>query len=160
MNRRGRRETRLGAGTAIVASVDWAWSTASLLRPANKRNCQHRAESHRHASNAPTPAPAHDDVVHSESFLQSLMRRQLSLSISCAATFFVALLGLPLLNYFAPDTDGDAGGRFHPELARPRRAVLPVRVDHLVRVHQALDCAGRRRSGAGREPETELPLTA
>lgn len=31
------------------------------------------------------------------------MRRQLSLSISCAATFFVALLGLPLLNYFAPD---------------------------------------------------------
>jgi uncharacterized membrane protein (DUF485 family) len=30
------------------------------------------------------------------------MRRQLSLSISCAATFFVALLGLPLLNYFAP----------------------------------------------------------
>jgi len=31
------------------------------------------------------------------------MRRQLSLSISCAATFFVALLGLPLLNYFAPE---------------------------------------------------------
>jgi uncharacterized membrane protein (DUF485 family) len=47
--------------------------------------------------------PNHDDVVHSESFLRSLMRRQLSLSIACAATFFVALLGLPLLNYFAPD---------------------------------------------------------
>jgi uncharacterized membrane protein (DUF485 family) len=30
------------------------------------------------------------------------MRRQLSLSVSCAATFLVALLGLPLLNYFAP----------------------------------------------------------
>jgi uncharacterized membrane protein (DUF485 family) len=30
------------------------------------------------------------------------MRRQLSLSISCAATFLVALLGMPLLNYFAP----------------------------------------------------------
>ncbi len=30
------------------------------------------------------------------------MRRQLSLSIACAATFLVALLGLPLLNYFAP----------------------------------------------------------
>src|SRR5207248_6143742 len=44
----------------------------------------------------------HEDVVHSESFLRSLMRRQLSLSISCAATFFVALLGMPLLNYFAP----------------------------------------------------------
>ena len=48
-------------------------------------------------------SPEHDDVVHSESFLRSLMRRQLSLSISCAATFFVALLGLPLLNYFAPE---------------------------------------------------------
>jgi uncharacterized membrane protein (DUF485 family) len=31
------------------------------------------------------------------------MRRQLSLSISCAATFLVALLALPLLNYFAAD---------------------------------------------------------
>lgn len=46
--------------------------------------------------------PARDDAVHSESFLRSLMRRQLSLSISCAATFLVALLGMPLLNYFAP----------------------------------------------------------
>ena len=49
----------------------------------------------------PTP-PENGDIVHSESFLRSLMRRQLSLSISCAATFFIALLGLPLLNYFAP----------------------------------------------------------
>jgi uncharacterized membrane protein (DUF485 family) len=49
-----------------------------------------------------SPTPAHDDVVHSESFLRSLMRRQLSLSIACAGTFLVALLGLPLLNYFAP----------------------------------------------------------
>ena len=50
----------------------------------------------------PPPTPAHDDVVHSESFLRSLMRRQLGLSIACAATFLVALLGMPLLNYFAP----------------------------------------------------------
>ena len=49
-----------------------------------------------------SPTPAHDDVVHSESFLRSLRRRQLSLSIACAATFLVALLGMPLLNYFAP----------------------------------------------------------
>lgn len=49
------------------------------------------------------PSPTdHDDMVHSESFLASLMRRQLALSISCAATFMIALLGLPLLNYFAP----------------------------------------------------------
>lgn len=49
------------------------------------------------------PSPtSHDDVVHSESFLRSLMRRQLSLSISCATTFLLALVGLPLLNYFAP----------------------------------------------------------
>ncbi len=49
----------------------------------------------------PTP-PAHDDLVHSESFLRLLMRRQLALSTACAATFLVALLCLPLLNYFAP----------------------------------------------------------
>jgi uncharacterized membrane protein (DUF485 family) len=49
----------------------------------------------------PTP-PARDDVVHSEGFLRALMRRQLGLSISCAVAFLVALLGLPLLNYFAP----------------------------------------------------------
>lgn len=41
--------------------------------------------------------------MHSEAFLHRLMRRQLQLSISCAATFLVALLALPLLNYFAPE---------------------------------------------------------
>ena len=50
----------------------------------------------------PPSPPAHDDVVHSESFLRLLMRRQLGLSIACAATFLVALLGMPLLNYFTP----------------------------------------------------------
>jgi uncharacterized membrane protein (DUF485 family) len=49
-----------------------------------------------------SPIPPHDEGVHSESFLRSLMRRQLRLSIACATTFLVALLGLPLLNYFAP----------------------------------------------------------
>lgn len=43
------------------------------------------------------------DVIHSEEFLQSLMRRQLVLSISCAASFVLGLFGLPLLNYFAPE---------------------------------------------------------
>ena len=42
-------------------------------------------------------------MLHSESFLRSLMRRQLSLSISCAVTFLIALLGMPLLNYFMPE---------------------------------------------------------
>jgi uncharacterized membrane protein (DUF485 family) len=41
--------------------------------------------------------------MHSEAFLHSLMRRQLKLSIACAATFLVALLGLPMLNYFFPE---------------------------------------------------------
>ncbi|MEQ1842594.1 MAG: DUF485 domain-containing protein [Verrucomicrobiales bacterium] len=41
--------------------------------------------------------------IHSDDFLQELMRRQLRLSVACAATFLVALLGLPLLNYFFPD---------------------------------------------------------
>lgn len=31
------------------------------------------------------------------------MARQLKLSISCAATFLVALLALPLANYFMPE---------------------------------------------------------
>jgi len=49
----------------------------------------------------PTPPP-HDDRVHSEEFLHTLMRRQLKLSITCAAAFLIGLIGLPLLNYFAP----------------------------------------------------------
>ena len=48
--------------------------------------------------------PAHDDFIHSETFLRRLMRRQLRLSVACAATFSLVLFGLPLLNYFAPDT--------------------------------------------------------
>lgn len=44
--------------------------------------------------------------MHSEAFLHRLMRRQLELSISCAAAFLVALLGLPLLNYFLPELMG------------------------------------------------------
>ena len=49
------------------------------------------------------PSPSsRENTIHSESFLRSLMRRQLALSIACAATFLVALLGLPLLNYFLP----------------------------------------------------------
>jgi uncharacterized membrane protein (DUF485 family) len=30
------------------------------------------------------------------------MRRQLRLSVACAATFLIALIGMPLLNYLAP----------------------------------------------------------
>jgi len=40
---------------------------------------------------------------HSETFLHSLMRRQLRLSISCAAAFLIVLLGLPMANYFFPE---------------------------------------------------------
>src|SRR5438105_3306713 len=42
-------------------------------------------------------------LVHSEAFLHSLMRKQLRLSLFCAASFMVALLGLPLANYFLPE---------------------------------------------------------
>jgi uncharacterized membrane protein (DUF485 family) len=48
---------------------------------------------------APSSPPG---SMHSEDFLRSLMRRQLKLSVACAATFLIALLGMPLLNYFAP----------------------------------------------------------
>lgn len=48
--------------------------------------------------------PAREQVdIHSESFLHSLMRRQLKLSIASAITFLLALLGLPLANYFWPE---------------------------------------------------------
>lgn len=47
--------------------------------------------------------PTTPDAVHSEEFLRLLMRRQLKLSVACAATFLIALLGMPLLNYFAPE---------------------------------------------------------
>jgi uncharacterized membrane protein (DUF485 family) len=46
--------------------------------------------------------PSTPDAVHSEEFLHLLMRRQLKLSVACAATFLVGLIGLPLLNYYAP----------------------------------------------------------
>lgn len=49
------------------------------------------------------PTPPTDDVVHGESFLRSLMRRQLVLSITCASAFLVVLFGLPAANYFAPE---------------------------------------------------------
>jgi uncharacterized membrane protein (DUF485 family) len=65
------------------------------------RPCSARFPSHL-GPRMPPSTPSPDDVVHSESFLRSLMRRQLQLSITCATTFLVALLGMPLLNYFAP----------------------------------------------------------
>jgi uncharacterized membrane protein (DUF485 family) len=46
--------------------------------------------------------PDHRDFIHSEEFLQGLMKRQLRLSLACALAFLLLLLGLPLLNYFAP----------------------------------------------------------
>ena len=58
------------------------------------------------------PQPPNRPDIHSESFLHQLMRRQLKLSIACAATFMVALLGLPLLNYFAPELMAKRVGGF------------------------------------------------
>src|SRR5262249_14317471 len=40
---------------------------------------------------------------HSESFLHSLMRKQLRLAIGCAVAFLVVLLGLPLANFLFPE---------------------------------------------------------
>ena len=48
-------------------------------------------------------SPTEKPDIHSEAFLQTLMRRQLKLSVASAATFLVALLGLPLANYYFPD---------------------------------------------------------
>lgn len=46
--------------------------------------------------------PSPPDAIHSEEFLRLLMRRQLKLSVACAATFLIALIGMPLLNFYAP----------------------------------------------------------
>jgi uncharacterized membrane protein (DUF485 family) len=52
------------------------------------------------------------DFIHSEEFLHRLMRRQLRLSIACAVAFLVLLLGLPLMNYFAPELMATRVGGF------------------------------------------------
>ena len=49
------------------------------------------------------PQTAEKVDVHSEAFLHRLMKGQLRLSIGCAAAFLIALLGLPLANYFFPE---------------------------------------------------------
>ncbi len=49
------------------------------------------------------PPPDRRIDMHSEEFLHSLMSKQLKLSIGCALAFLIALLGLPLLNYYAPE---------------------------------------------------------
>jgi uncharacterized membrane protein (DUF485 family) len=41
--------------------------------------------------------------LHSEAFLQMLMRRQLTLSLSLASVFVVIIFGVPLLNMYMPD---------------------------------------------------------
>lgn len=56
--------------------------------------------------------PDESDFIHSEQFLKGLMKRQLKLSISCAAAFLLLLLGLPLLNYFAPELMATRVGGF------------------------------------------------
>jgi uncharacterized membrane protein (DUF485 family) len=49
-----------------------------------------------------TPTEETPSFIHSDTFLHGLMKRQLKLSITCAAAFLIVLFGLPLLNYFAP----------------------------------------------------------
>ena len=56
-------------------------------------------------------SPAKPDM-HSEEFLHSLMRKQLKLSIACALSFMLVLLGLPLANYFAPELMATRVGGF------------------------------------------------
>jgi uncharacterized membrane protein (DUF485 family) len=49
------------------------------------------------------PSSDSNDFIHSEDFLRGLMKRQLKLSISCAAAFLLLLFGLPVANYVAPE---------------------------------------------------------
>jgi len=59
-----------------------------------------------------TPPPDHDDFIHSEEFLNELMKRQLRLSVTCATAFLLLLFGLPLLNYFIPEFMAQRVGGF------------------------------------------------
>lgn len=56
--------------------------------------------------------PDHTDFIHSEEFLHGLMKRQLKLSITCAAAFLIVLIGLPLANYLAPEFMAQRVGGF------------------------------------------------
>ncbi len=58
------------------------------------------------------PTPEHDDFIHSEEFLHGLMKRQLRLSVACAAAFLIVLFGLPLANYYFPDFMAQRVGGF------------------------------------------------
>lgn len=56
--------------------------------------------------------PKETDFIHSEQFLHELMKRQLKLSISCAAAFLILLFGMPLLNYLVPEFMAQRVGGF------------------------------------------------
>lgn len=60
----------------------------------------------------PDPSPDTSSMIHSEAFLNGLMRRQLRLSITCAAAFILLLFGMPLANYFAPSWMAQEVGGF------------------------------------------------
>ena len=86
----------------------------------------------------PPPIPAHDDVVHSESFLRLLMRRQLSLSITSGVAFLGALLALEADAFrggerFVLLEDRDRDGRFQ---LLDERACLVELVGRMVRARR------------------------
>ena len=58
------------------------------------------------------PPPDSNDFIHSEEFLHGLMKRQLRLSVACAAAFLTVLIGLPLANYLAPEFMAQRVGGF------------------------------------------------
>ncbi|MBX7158624.1 MAG: DUF485 domain-containing protein [Verrucomicrobiae bacterium] len=52
------------------------------------------------------------EEIHSEAFLHRMMQRQLKLSITCAAIFLIAVLSLPLFNYYFPELMATSLGGF------------------------------------------------
>jgi uncharacterized membrane protein (DUF485 family) len=71
-------------------------------------SCLHASLPHRNPIETPIPQamtqppPDDTDFIHSEDFLRGLMKRQLRLSVSCAAAFLLMLFGLPVMNFLAP----------------------------------------------------------
>ncbi len=70
------------------------------------------SEISQNTTSSSSPEPTSSDFIHSEEFLTRLMRRQVRLSIVCSLAFIIVLLGLPLLNYFAPDLMSTRVGGF------------------------------------------------
>ena len=94
-----------------------------------------------------------------ESLLHTVMAKQASLSLKVSVVFVAILVGLPLLNKFAPELANVSVGGFGTELAGARRPFLPDHLGALADLHrlQQQDRVGAG-GGAWRDEMSLIPL--